>query len=56
MSINKITFLGHSGILIESNDQIIGVDPWLSGPTCPEEFKTLKKLDTIILTLSLIHI
>ena len=51
MKFEKITYAGHSAVLISSKDLIIAVDPWLSGnPKCPAALKNPKKLDLIILT------
>jgi L-ascorbate metabolism protein UlaG (beta-lactamase superfamily) len=51
MLVNSILFTGHSGLLIESNDKQVAIDPWLDGcPTCPEACKQPAKLDLIILT------
>jgi len=37
----KITWLGHSGFRIEIGDQVLLIDPWLSGnPLFPEERRT----------------
>ena len=51
MEINKIIYCGHSAILLENPDYVIGIDPWLEGnPVCPENLKNPSKLDLIILT------
>jgi L-ascorbate metabolism protein UlaG (beta-lactamase superfamily) len=49
----KITFLGHSTILLKTVEQKhILIDPFIDGnPTCPTEFKNnLPKIDLLILT------
>jgi L-ascorbate metabolism protein UlaG (beta-lactamase superfamily) len=51
----KITYLGHSTILIETpGGKRILIDPWTTGnPTCPDEFKSpenLGALDMILVT------
>ncbi len=50
MEIQNIRYLGHSAILLEGKDKIIAIDPWLSNPKCPQEYRELTKLDLIILT------
>lgn len=51
MSINKITFAGHSAILLETESKVIAIDPWLDGnPSCPEELINPEKIDLIVLT------
>lgn len=50
MSQIEITHGGHSCIIINTGKNIIGIDPWISGPTTPESVKNLKSLDYIFLT------
>ncbi|MCB9029741.1 MAG: metal-dependent hydrolase [Deltaproteobacteria bacterium] len=51
MAINKLTFAGHSAVLLHTDTQVIGIDPWLEGnPRCPETLKNPEKLDLIVLT------
>ncbi|CAG9312980.1 unnamed protein product [Blepharisma stoltei] len=51
-----LTWLGHSSFKLECNDssnnakKIIYVDPWLSGPTCPENEKNPNHADLILVT------
>lgn len=51
MKLSKITYAGHSAVLFQAGDKIIGIDPWLSGnPICPEELRNPEKMDLILLT------
>ncbi len=48
---NKLTWLGHATFRIETPDgTTVYIDPWLSGPTVPEDEKTPKKCDVILCT------
>lgn len=48
---NKITYAGHSAVLIELSGSVIAVDPWLKGnPLCPETLYNPDQLDIIVLT------
>src|ERR1700675_4096394 len=48
----KLTWLGHATFLIETpGSQTLLVDPWVMGnPKCPEDQKTLKKVDIMLCT------
>lgn len=49
--INSLLFCGHSAILLQCSDLVIGIDPWLEGnPLCPEHLKNPERLDIIVLT------
>ncbi|MDZ4786204.1 MAG: metal-dependent hydrolase [bacterium] len=51
MTLKNITYCGHSAFLVEFNDKVIGIDPWLeANPLCPENLKNPKKLDYIVLS------
>lgn len=51
MSFTKLTFAGHSAVLIEDGDKVVAIDPWLEGnPSCPDELKNPEQIDTIVLT------
>ena len=51
MSISKITYAGHSSVLVNYGDKVVGIDPWLQGnPSCPENLINPDKLDLIVLT------
>lgn len=51
MKLKSITYLGHSAVMIESDQACIAIDPWLEGnPLCPISMKNPKKLDLILLT------
>jgi len=50
MSQIEITHGGHSCIIVNTGKKVIGIDPWISGPTTPESVKNLKALDYIFLT------
>ncbi len=51
MSIESITFAGHSAVFFHAGEHVIAIDPWLEGnPSCPEALKTPDKLDFIALT------
>ena len=46
----KVTYLGHSTVLIDCEKRIV-IDPWLeTNPKCPAEFHNLEKIDIICLT------
>jgi len=48
----KLTWLGHATFLIETpGGHTLLVDPWVMGnPKCPEDKKTLKKVDVMLCT------
>ena len=47
----SLTWLGHASFRIDSpGGKRIYVDPWLSGPTCPESEKNPERVDLIALT------
>lgn len=51
MSINKVTFAGHSAVFLHAGEIVIGIDPWLKGnPVCPEELLNPEALSVIVLT------
>jgi L-ascorbate metabolism protein UlaG (beta-lactamase superfamily) len=44
-------FLGHSAVFVETDSQVVAIDPWLQdNPITPAEFKNPSKLDLIVLT------
>ena len=48
---NKITYAGHSAILLEINNLVVAIDPWLKGnPSCPAHLQDPSKIDLIILS------
>ncbi len=48
---NKITWLGHAGFKITTaTGKVVLIDPWISGPTCPENCKTFDRVDLILAT------
>src|SRR2546429_2342235 len=49
---NRITYFGHSTFsLTTSSGQVALIDPWvMTNPWCPEELKTIARLDAIFLT------
>jgi L-ascorbate metabolism protein UlaG (beta-lactamase superfamily) len=48
---NKITWLGHASYKITtSSGQVILIDPWISGPTCPEHLKKFDRVDLLLIT------
>lgn len=48
---NKITWLGHASFQITTAEgQVILIDPWISGPTCPESSRQFEKIDLILVT------
>jgi len=49
---NRITYLGHSTFsLTTPSGQVALIDPWvMTNPWCPEELKSLPRLDAIFLT------
>ena len=47
----KMTWLGHSTFLIESDGNRILIDPWVMGnPACPDDLKDPGPLDAILIT------
>jgi L-ascorbate metabolism protein UlaG (beta-lactamase superfamily) len=51
MAGGSLTWLGHASFRIDSpGGKRIYVDPWLSGPTCPESEKEPERIDLIALT------
>ncbi|MEZ4754652.1 MAG: metal-dependent hydrolase [Bdellovibrionota bacterium] len=51
MSLENITYLGHSGAFVKAGDKTIAIDPWMTGnPTYPSELSNPEKIDLIILT------
>lgn len=47
----RVVWLGHSTFLFETPNGRIVVDPWLdTSPVCPDEFKGLGDVDTVLLT------
>jgi L-ascorbate metabolism protein UlaG (beta-lactamase superfamily) len=48
---NKITWLGHASFKITTaGGQVILIDPWISGPTCPAELKKFDRVDLLLIT------
>lgn len=48
---NKITWLGHASFKITTpSGQVILIDPWISGPTCPENLKKFDRVDMLLVT------
>ena len=48
---NKITWLGHASFKITTpSGQVILIDPWISGPTCPDNLKKFDRVDLILVT------
>jgi L-ascorbate metabolism protein UlaG (beta-lactamase superfamily) len=46
-----LTWLGHASFRLDTpGGKRIYVDPWLSGPTCPESEKTIERIDVLALT------
>ena len=47
----RITWLGHSTFLIETDGKRILIDPWvMNNPACPDEHKDLGDLDGMLIT------
>ena len=47
----SLTWLGHASFRLDTdNGKRIYVDPWVSGPTCPESEKSPERADAIYLT------
>ncbi len=45
------TYLGHATVHCElPGGEVLLIDPWLSGPTCPADKKHLARLDAILVT------
>ncbi len=48
---NKITWLGHAGFRLQTaSGAVVLIDPWVSGPTCPENLKKFDRVDLILAT------
>ncbi|HVB33576.1 MAG TPA: metal-dependent hydrolase [Patescibacteria group bacterium] len=48
---NRITWLGHSSFKITTaSGQVVLIDPWISGPTCPKNLKEFDRVDLILVT------
>src|SRR5262249_10578110 len=46
-----LTWLGHASFRLDTDGgERIYVDPWLSGPTCPEDEKSPERADAILAT------
>ncbi len=46
-----LTWLGHASFRLDTDGgERIYVDPWVSGPTCPESEKTPERADAIVVT------
>lgn len=51
MQRNKITWLGHASFRIDTADgKVVLIDPWISGPTCPDSAKQFERVDLILVT------
>lgn len=51
MKFNRITFIGHSGIILTGDDSVLAIDPWLEGnPSCPPDLINPNRIDFICLT------
>ena len=47
----SLTWLGHASFRLDTDDgKRIYVDPWLSGPTCPDAEKEPERADVIAVT------
>ncbi len=47
----KVTWLGHSTFLIESDGKRVLIDPWvMNNPACPDELKDVGDLDAMLIT------
>jgi L-ascorbate metabolism protein UlaG (beta-lactamase superfamily) len=49
-ALSTLTWLGHGSFRVDTGDTRIYLDPWLSGPTCPESEKNPERGDAIALT------
>jgi L-ascorbate metabolism protein UlaG (beta-lactamase superfamily) len=46
-----LTWLGHGSFRLDTpGGKRIYVDPWLSGPTCPDSERTIERIDVLVLT------
>lgn len=51
MKLDKITYAGHSAVLLSNDLFCLAIDPWLKdNPLCPEELKTPGRLNLILLS------
>jgi L-ascorbate metabolism protein UlaG (beta-lactamase superfamily) len=47
----KFTFLGHATVHCElPGGEVLLIDPWLQNPSCPDAWRTLGRLDAILVT------
>ncbi|MBD3160130.1 MAG: metal-dependent hydrolase [Candidatus Lokiarchaeota archaeon] len=49
-NIMKLTYLGHAGFKVESDDKIIYLDPWLGGPASPMDVNDVDDADIVLVT------
>jgi L-ascorbate metabolism protein UlaG (beta-lactamase superfamily) len=51
MKLDKITYAGHSAVLLSNDSFCLAIDPWLKdNPLCPKELKTPDRLNLIVLS------
>jgi L-ascorbate metabolism protein UlaG (beta-lactamase superfamily) len=51
MNGNKVTWLGHASFQITTaSGKSVLIDPWISGPTCPENCKKFDQVDLVLVT------
>ncbi len=46
----KVTYLGHASFKIECGENVVFIDPWLTGPTSPMEVDDVEKADIVLVT------
>lgn len=48
---NQITWMGHASFRLQTPDgRVVLIDPWISGPTCPDSLKTFSRIDLLLFT------
>ena len=47
----RLTWLGHAAFhMVSPRGRVVLIDPWLDNPSCPEGWKNLERVDTILIT------
>ncbi|UCH04763.1 MAG: metal-dependent hydrolase [Candidatus Thorarchaeota archaeon] len=46
----KVTYLGHASFKIECRENVVYIDPWLTGPTSPMKVDDVEKADIVLVT------
>ncbi|MFW9943533.1 MAG: metal-dependent hydrolase [Candidatus Sifarchaeia archaeon] len=46
----RVTYLGHASFKIECGENVVFIDPWLTGPTSPMKVDDVEKADIVLVT------